>query len=102
VPTLLTKLAWSAYAQYQHYEKNFFLTEVYRSLDLPWIVGGYVELKDVKGLKVRLNVDNVLNGRHLLYRHVYQGFRDRTPLAFYQRNNQLIGPLISLSVKGTF
>ena len=97
-----TKLAWSAYAQYQHYEKNFFLTEVYRSLDLPWIVGGYVELKDVKGLKVRLNVDNVLNGRHLLYRHVYQGFRDRTPLAFYQRNNQLIGPLISLSVKGTF
>ena len=25
-----TQLAWSAYAQYQHYEKNFFLTEVYR------------------------------------------------------------------------
>jgi len=97
-----TQLAWSAYAQYQHYEKNFFLTEVYRGLDLPWIVGGYVELKNVRGLKVRLNVDNVLNGRHLFYRRVYEGFRDRTPLAFYQRANQLIGPLISLSVKGTF
>jgi hypothetical protein len=97
-----TDLAWSAYAQYQHYEKNFFLTEVYRSLDLPWIVGGYVELKNVRGLKIRLNVDNVLNGRHLFYRHVYEGFRDRTPLAFYQRANQLIGPLISVSVKGTF
>ncbi|HEX6661972.1 MAG TPA: TonB-dependent receptor, partial [Sphingomicrobium sp.] len=97
-----TQLAWSAYAQYQHYEKNFFLTEVYRSLDLPWISGFYVEHKNVFGLKVRFNVDNVLNGRHLFYRHVYEGYRDRTPLAFYQRANQLIGPLFSISVKGTF
>jgi outer membrane receptor for ferrienterochelin and colicins len=97
-----TDLAWSAYAQYQHYEKNFFLTEVYRGLDLPWIVGGYVEHKNILGLKVRLNIDNVLNGRHLFYRHVYEGYRDRTPLAFYQRANQLVGPLFSISVKGTF
>jgi len=97
-----TQLAWSAYAQYQHYEKNFFLTEVYRGLDLPWIVGGYIEHKNVFGLKVRLNIDNVLNGRHLFYRHVYEGYRDRTPLAFYQRANQLVGPLFSISVKGTF
>ncbi len=97
-----TDLAWSAYSQYQHYEKNFFLTEVYRGLDLPWIVGGYIEHKNIFGLKVRLNIDNVLNGRHLFYRHVYEGYRDRTPLAFYQRANQLVGPLISISVKGTF
>ncbi len=97
-----TQLAWSAYAQYQHYEKNFFLTEVYRSLDLPWISGFYVEHKNVLGLKVRFNVDNILNGRHLFYRHVYKGYRDRTPLDFYQRANQLIGPLFSISVKGTF
>ena len=97
-----TQLAWSAYAQYQHYEKNFFLTEVYRSLDLPWISGFYVEHKNLLGLKVRISVDNILNGRHLFYRHVYEGYRDRTPLAFYQRANQLIGPLFRISVKGTF
>jgi hypothetical protein len=97
-----TPLAWSAYAQYQHYEKNFFLTEVYRSLDLPWISGFYVEHKNVFGMKLRFTVDNVLNGRHLFYRRVYEGYRDRTPLAFYQRQNQLIGPLFSVSLKGTF
>jgi hypothetical protein len=97
-----TPFAWSAYAQYQHYEKNFFLTEVYRSLDLPWISGFYVEHKNVMGMKLRVTVDNILNGRHLFYRHVYEGYRDRTPLAFYQRQNQLIGPLFSISLKGTF
>src|SRR5205085_7536052 len=62
-----TQLAWGAYAQHNHYEKNFFLTEVYRSLDLPWLEGGYIEHKNVFGLKVRFTVDNLFNGRHLLY-----------------------------------
>jgi outer membrane receptor for ferrienterochelin and colicins len=97
-----TQLAWSAYTQYGHYEKNYYLTEVFRSLDLPWISGFYIEDKNVMGLKVRFSVDNIFNNRHLFYRHVYQGYRDRTPLAFYQRQNQLIGPLFSLSVKETF
>jgi hypothetical protein len=97
-----TSWAWSAYAQHNHYEKNFFLTEVYRGLDIPWMVGGYVEHKNVFGMTVRASVDNVLNGRHLVYRNVYSGYRDRSPLAFYERRNQLVGPLFSLSVKGTF
>ena len=97
-----TQLAWSAYAEHNHYEKYFYLTEVFRELDLPWIVGGYIEHKDVLGMKVRFSVDNVLNGKHLFYRRVFEGYRDRTPLSFYQRQNQLVGPLFSISVKGTF
>lgn len=97
-----TQLAWSAYAEHNHYEKFFFLTEVFRELDLPWIVGGYIEHKNVFGLKVRFTVDNVLNGKHLFYRRVFEGYRDRTPLSFYQRQNQLIGPLFNVSIKGTF
>ena len=97
-----TPFAWSAYVQYRHYEKNFFLTEVYRSLDLPWIVGGYIEHKAALGMTVRFSVDNVLNGRHYLSRWVYSGYRDRSPLSFFERHDQLIGPLFSLSVKGTF
>lgn len=97
-----TDLAWSAYAFYGHYEKYFYLTEVFRELDLPWISGFYIEHKNVMGLKVRFTVDNIFNNRHLFYRHVYEGYRDRTPLAFYQRQNELIGPLFKISVKGTF
>ena len=97
-----TPFAWSAYVQYQHYAKNYFLTEVYRSLDLPWLVGFYVEDKDVHGLAVRLTVDNIFNGRHLLNRVVYSGFRDRAPIAFIERHNQLVGPLFEISIKGTF
>ena len=97
-----TPFAWSAYVQYQHYAKNYFLTEVYRSLDLPWLVGFYVEDKDVHGLAVGLTVDNIFNGRHLLNRVVYSGFRDRAPIAFIERHNQLVGPLFEISIKGTF
>ena len=54
------------------------------------------------GLTVRFTVDNVFNGRHLLNRTVYGGFRDRTPILFIEKHDQLVGPLFRLSVKGTF
>jgi len=97
-----TPFAWSAYVQYRHYAKNYFLTEVYRSLDLPWIAGFYVEHKNLLGLTVRLTVDNVFNGRHLLDRTVYSGFRDRAPINFIEKHDQLVGPIFDLSIKGTF
>ena len=97
-----TRLAWSAYVQYNHYSRYYYLTEVFRSLDLPWIAGFYVEDKNVRGLTVRLSVDNVFNGRHLLDRTVFNGFRDRAPILFMEKHDQLVGPLFRLSVKGTF
>ncbi|MGE5563871.1 MAG: TonB-dependent receptor plug domain-containing protein [Bacillota bacterium] len=97
-----TQLAWSAYVQYQHYARYFYLTEVFSSQDLPWIAGFYVEDKNVLGAKVRFSVDNVFNGRHLLYRTVWNGFRDRAPIAFIEKHNQLVGPIFTLSIKGNF
>jgi hypothetical protein len=97
-----TPIAWSAYVQYNHYAKSFYLTEIDDSQDIPWLVGAYVEHKDVMGLTVRLQVDNIFNGRHTLDRVVYEGYRDRTPISFFDRRDQLVGPLFSLSVKGTF
>jgi hypothetical protein len=97
-----TPFAWSAYVQYNHYAKNYFLTEVFRGLDLPWLAGFYVEDKNVHGLTVRFSVDNVFNGRHLLDRTVYDGFRDRAPILFIEKHDQLVGPLFRLSVKGSF
>jgi hypothetical protein len=97
-----TPWAWSAFVEYNNYAKNYFLTEVYRSLDLPWIAGFYVEHKNLFGLTVRATINNVFNGRHLLNRTVYTGFRDRNPVNFIEKHDQLVGPLFNLSVKGTF
>ena len=97
-----TPWAWSAYANYSDYSKYFFLTEVFRSLDLPFFVGVYVEHKNVLGTTVRVSVDNIIESKHRVWRTVYTGFRDRSPISFVQRNNQLVGPIFSLSIKGTF
>jgi hypothetical protein len=97
-----TPFAWSAYVQYNHYAKNFYLTEIYESQDLPWLEGFYVEDKDVFGLAVRFTVDNLIEGGHLEKRKVYEGFRDRTPIAFFERHDDFVGPMFQLSVKGTF
>lgn len=97
-----TQFAWSAYVQHNHYAKSYYLTEVFDSQDLPWLVGAYVEHKDIMGLTVRFTVDNIFNGRHTLDRTVYNGYRDRTGVAFFDRRDQLVGPLFNLSVKGSF
>jgi hypothetical protein len=97
-----TPWAWDVYVQHRHYTKSYFLTEVFSSQDLPWIAGFYVEHKNVFGMTVRATVDNIFNGRHTLNRVVYGGYRDRTPVAFFDKRDQLVGPLFNFSVKGTF
>ena len=97
-----TPWAWSAYVQYNHYTKYFYLTEVFRSLDLPYFAGVYVEHKNVFGTTVRVSVDNIIESKHRVWRTVYDGYRDRSPVSFVQRNNELVGPIFSLSIKGTF
>ena len=97
-----TPFAWSLYVQHQHYTKNYYLTEIYRELDLPWISGFYVEDKNFLGLTVRFTVDNVPEGWHYFDRTVYAGFRDVAPVAYYERHHDLVGPLFTLSIKGTF
>lgn len=97
-----TPWAWSAYAHYNYYEKDFYLTEVYHSLDLPYFVGFYVENKDVLGTTVRLTVDNIVESKHKVWRTVHTGYRDRTPLDYTLKQDQLVGPIFKLSVKGTF
>ncbi len=101
-----TQIAWSAYVQYNYYARNFLLTEINRTLDIPYIGGVYVEDKNIAGMTVRFTVDNVLDGlldgHHKEWRSVYEGYRDRTPLSFFKKNNELVGLLFNLSVKGNF
>jgi outer membrane receptor for ferrienterochelin and colicins len=101
-----TQMAWSAYIQHSYYARNFLLTEVSRTLDIPWLGGFYIEDKNVFGTTVRFTVDNVLDGlldgRHTRSRHVFNGYRDRTQLKFFERDDELVGLLFNLSIRGTF
>ena len=97
-----TDYAWGLNASHNHFTKYFRLTEVFRSWEGPWWIGGYVEHKDIMGLTVRAAVSNVLNARHRVERVIYDGFRDVAPVRFTQSQNQLIGPIFSLLVKGSF
>ena len=100
-----TPYAWGLNAQYNHYAKNYYLTEIIRTLDIPLAYGAFVEHKNVMGLTVRASVFNMFGGRHGLHtvrRVVYSGFRDRAPIAFYEKHDDLVGPLFNFSIKGTF
>ncbi|MBA3525509.1 MAG: TonB-dependent receptor [Sphingomonas sp.] len=97
-----TDYAWGASINYNHFNRFYYLTEVFRSWEGPYFAGVFVEHKDVMGLTVRASVNNVLNARHRFDRVVYQGRRDEAPIAFFQEANQLIGPIFNLSVRGTF
>ena len=95
-------LAWGVNADYTHYTKYYYPSEVYRSWEGPWWVGVFVEHKNVFGLTVRADAGNLLNARHYFERAVYTGRRTVSPVDFFQRHDQLIGPIFSFSVRGNF
>jgi len=97
-----SRFAWGAEASYDHYNKSFYPTEVNRNWEGPWWLSGFVERKDLAGMTVRLTVINLLNARHRLDRFVYDGYRTAAPLSFREQHDQLIGPIVSLSVRGKF
>jgi len=97
-----TPFAWGGNINNDHYARNYYLSEVFHSWEGPVWLSAFVEHKNLAGMTVRAEVANLLNARHRLDRTVYEGRRDVRPIAFIQRNNQLIGPVFSLSIKGGF
>ena len=97
-----SQIAWGAGAEYEHNRGYYYLTEVSRTWEGPVFDSSFIEHKDVFGLTVRAQVANLLNARHRSDRFIYDGFRTTGPLLFRQRQNQLIGPIFSLSVRGSF
>jgi outer membrane receptor for ferrienterochelin and colicins len=94
--------AYGIDAEHGHYARNFYLTEINRSWEGPVWLAAYVENKDVFGLTVRAGVNNLWDARHRFERTVYDGRRLRDPVLYSQSNDQLIGPIFFLQVKGTF
>jgi hypothetical protein len=94
--------AYGVEASYSHRTLAFRLNEVGRQYEGPVWAGAFVENKDVYGLTVRAGVSNLLNARSRWNRIVYTGRRNSAPIDFIETRNRLIGPIFSLTVKGTF
>ncbi|HMJ94029.1 MAG TPA: Plug domain-containing protein, partial [Allosphingosinicella sp.] len=97
-----TDWAYGANASYSHIELSYRLTEVGRQFEGPVWASVFVEHKDVLGLTVRATASNVVNARSTWDRIVYAGRRNVAPISFVETRNRLIGPIFSLSIRGTF
>ena len=94
--------AWGASLQHDRNTAYYRLGEVGREYEGPWFDSLFVENKDVSGLTVKAQVINLLGARHRLYRTVYDGIRTTDPVLFIEDRDQIIGPIIRFSVKGSF
>jgi outer membrane receptor for ferrienterochelin and colicins len=97
-----SNLAWGGEASLNHYGYYYYLTEVNREWEGPWYISAFIEHKDVFGLTVRAQVTNLTNARHFYDRYVYDGRRNASPLLYHQVNNQLVGPIFTFTVRGSF
>jgi len=96
-----TQWAWGGDFSLNHFGWGYYVGEVNRSWEGPY-GAVFVEHKSILGLKARLDVFNVADGRNIFDRYVYTGRRNSTPLSFQEHTHQVIGPLFTLSLRGTF
>jgi outer membrane receptor for ferrienterochelin and colicins len=96
-----TQIAWGGGLSFQHYGLAYYLDEINQSWEGPY-TSAFIELKDVKGLKVNFQVFNLNDGHVRNYRTVYSGRRNGAPVSFYERQHQMVGPLFTLTIQGTF
>ncbi len=94
---------WAAGGHYEYsrqtlYHRRF---EAGRDFEGPVFAGLFVEHKNLMGLTVKAEARNLLNGRQRWDRRVYDGPRPNAPIAFVQTQDRLIGPIFTLTVKGS-
>jgi hypothetical protein len=95
-------IAWGWNNNWGYNARYFYLTEVSRQWEGPVFSSLYIEHKDILGLTVRAQIGNILGARRKFDRVSYAGYRDRTPIIGSQHQNQKIGPIFTLTVKGNF
>ena len=97
-----TNWAWGAEASYSHNQPNYRSRSVDRIWEGPTFVSVFAEHKDVFGLTVRAEIRNILNARSRRYRTTYTGSRGQSPILTVEDRDRLIGPIFSLSLRGSF
>ena len=94
--------AFGLHYEILHTEPYYRLGEIGRDYEGPVFDAFTIEHKDVFGLTVSAEAINLFDGRHRLYRTVYDGVRPNAPIRFIEDRDQLIGPIFRFSVKGSF
>ena len=94
---------WAAGANYEYnhasrYHRRY---EIGRPFEGPVFAGLFLEHKNVMGLTIRADARNLLNARQRWDREVYAGPRPGSPIAFVETRDRLIGPIFTLTVKGS-
>jgi hypothetical protein len=97
-----TDWAWGAGFEHVKVTPYYRINEIGFRSEGPIFDFYFLEHKDVLGMTVRLDVINLANARHKVYRTVYTGRRDTSPVAFIEDQSRLIGPIFRLGVKGNF
>lgn len=94
--------AWGAGFEHLAVTEYHRLNEVGRDVEGPIFDFYFLEHKDVFGMTLRLDVINLADARRSLYRTVYTGRRDSSPVDFVERQSRLIGPIFRVGMKGNF
>jgi hypothetical protein len=95
------KWAWGGGFYLDHFAWAYYLGEIDRNWEGPY-AAVFIENKSIKGLDLRLDVFNVNDGRSMFDRLVYAGRRNNTLLSSQEHTRQIVGPIFTLSVRGTF
>jgi outer membrane receptor for ferrienterochelin and colicins len=96
-----TRFAWGGGLSYEHYGLAYYLDEVNQNWEGPY-ASVFVEWKNIHGVKVNFQIFNINDGHVRFYRTVYAGRRNATPIAFYERQYQKVGPIFTLTLSGSF
>ncbi len=97
-----TDWAWGSGLEYTLSQPVYRRNQVDRSWEGPVWLYAYLEHKNVMGLTVRGEINNIANARSRRDRVIYQGLRGASQIASIEDRNRLIGPMFALSVKGSF
>ena len=93
--------AWGGSVSLDHFGWGYYVGEQDRGWEGPY-AALFIENKSIKGLDIRLDVFNVNDGRSIFDRVVYSGRRSFTPVSFEEHYRQVVGPIYTLTFRGTF
>ncbi|ABC62318.1 TonB-dependent receptor plug domain-containing protein [Erythrobacter litoralis] len=97
-----SQIAYGGGIEYNRDRPYFRTAEIGREQDGPTFANVFIEHKDLFGLTARATLGNILGGRQLFQRTVFDGFRDTAPVLFIEDRDRRIGPIFRLDVSGNF
>lgn len=94
--------AWGAGLEYNHTLPFYRLGETGINAEGPTYTFAFIEHKDVLGMTANFSVFNLTDGRGILDRYVYDGYRDRSRLLFRETRDLSVQPIFNFKLTGDF